>query len=512
MMDIRRTIELVAITKSFGSVQALKDITVTIERGTVHALVGENGAGKSTLGKVISGAIAPDEGILRIDGEAVHLRSPRDALTYGMTGIAQELALLPARTVMDNVFLGVESKRWGVVATRALRARYDELRHHVGLDVDPKLKVRDLRIADQQKVEILRAMARSADLIVLDEPTSALPLDDARNLLLLVRRLAESGSTVVLVSHNLKDVLAVSDAVTVLKDGRHVHTSPAAGQSEESLIEAILGRSLDAAFPAKEILPGQGIDVPALRVRELSGSSGLTSASFQVAPGEIVGVAGLVGSGRTEMLRTIFGADRRLRGSVAVAGVECTGGPHASLAHGLVMLPENRRDEGLLLRRAVDDNVVLSRLSDFTRTGVVRRRAVRAAAAATVSRLRIKAPALGTPVADLSGGNQQKVLFGRCLLKTPKVLLADEPTRGVDIGAKLAIYELIVDTAASGVGVLFASSDMDEILGLSHRVLVMRNGRVVDELVGGAITESNVMRAAFGAGNSACNDLGEVAS
>jgi len=510
-MDTRRSIELVAVTKSFGSVQALKDISVTIERGTVHALVGENGAGKSTLGKVISGAIVPDEGILRIDGEAVRLRSPRDALTYGVTGIAQELALLPARTVLDNVFLGVESKRWGVIATHALRARYDALRNHVGLDVDPMLKVRDLRIADQQKVEILRAMARSAELIVLDEPTSSLPLDDARNLLLLVRRLAESGSTVVLVSHNLKDVLAVSDAVTVLKDGRHVHTSPVAGQSEESLIEAILGRSLEAAFPAK-VLPAQGGDVPALRVRELSGKSGLAGASFDVAPGEIVGVAGLVGSGRTEMLRTIFGADRRLRGSVEVGGVECTGGPHASLAHGLVMLTENRRDEGLLLRRAVDDNIVLSRLSDFTRTGVVRRRAVRASSAVTVSRLRIKTPALRTPVANLSGGNQQKVLFGRCLLTTPAVLLADEPTRGVDIGAKLAIYELIAETAASGVGVLFASSDMDEILGLSHRVLVMRNGRVVDELVGQAITEPNVMRAAFGAGNSASNPQGEVAS
>ena len=491
-------VELIGISKRFGGVQALDRVGVTVQRGTVHALVGENGAGKSTLGRILAGVLAPDAGRIRVGGEEVHLHSPRHALRHRMTGIAQELALLPARSVLDNVFVGNESRRAGRVDVAAMRRRYAELTARVGFDVPPGARVGTLRIADQQKVEILRALARDAELIVLDEPTSSLPLDDARRLMSTMRRLAETGTTIVFVSHAIHDVLRVADTVTVLKDGRHVRTSAAAAETEDSLVRAMLGRPLERTFPRRRATHG-GTRTAALEAVDLSTDAGLHAADVHVGGGEIVGVAGLVGSGRSELLRGIFGADTRLSGVVRVDGHEVAGGPREALRAGIALLPESRKDQGLLMRRAIPDNVVLARLRTFSRAGVLQHGSVRRAATRTVERLAIRTPAIDVAVSTLSGGNQQKVLFGRCLLEQPTVLLADEPTRGVDVGAKLAIYELLVETAAAGVGVLFVSSEIEEILELSHRVIVMRGGRVAAEIHGAAITEDNVMRAAFGA-------------
>jgi rhamnose transport system ATP-binding protein len=484
------------ISKRFGGVQAVAGVSLRLERGRVHALVGENGAGKSTLGRIVAGAIAPDTGVITVNGAEISFRAPRDALAAGITAIAQELALLPARNVLDNVFLGFESLRRGRVDRRAMLARFQELMDRTGFALDPEAFVRDLRTADQQKVEILRALARDAGLIVMDEPTAALNSIETKLLLTTVRKLARDGSTIVFVSHFLRDVLEVADDVSVLQDGRLVLTAPAAEQTEESLVTAMLGRPFEVAFPKRPAPPG--VTGPALEVRGLSTVAGLETASLHVRPGEIVGIAGLVGSGRSELLHGIFGADARTTGSVALAGVPVPiNSPAGSMRYGLSLLPESRKEQGLILGRSVRENITLPHLARVAPRGVIRRREERRRAEDMVSRLAIKTDDLDAPLSALSGGNQQKVLFARCLMEQPRVLLADEPTRGVDVAAKRAIYDLIYDLARGGMGIVFVSSEIEEVLELSHRVLVMRAGRIVREFEGDQIGEESVMRAAF---------------
>jgi len=491
-------VDLHGISKRYGGVRALSDVGFQIERGTVHALVGENGAGKSTLGRVVAGAVQPDDGSLHVGGRAVKFRSPRDALLLGITLIAQELALMPARSVLDNVFLGFEDRRAGRVDRSRMRERYEALVERVGFHVPPNALVRQLRTADQQKVEILRALARDSELIVMDEPTAALTTDEAQLLLAVVRRLAEDGTTVVFVSHHLKDVLAVSDAVTVMKDGRHVQTTPAGEQTESSLVTAMLGQSIDVVFPDRAVVPEAA--PPVLEVRGMSTASGVEDVSLEVRAGEIVGIAGLIGSGRSELLHGIYGADRVLAGAVEVDGAPVRiRSPRDAVAAGVALLPESRKDQGLLMTRSIRENVTLAHLDEIGRGGVLRRPHERRRTQAIAERLRVKTESIDAPVNVLSGGNQQKVLFARCLLDRPRVLLADEPTRGVDVGAKKAIYQLLRDLANEGMGILLVSSELEEVLELSHRVLVMRKGRIVTQLDAADATEDAVMRAAFAA-------------
>jgi rhamnose transport system ATP-binding protein len=328
----------------------------------------------------------------------------------------------------------------------------------------------------------------------MDEPSGALSEPDTVRLHEIIRSLTQAGKSVLLVSHFLREVLELADTVSVLRDGKLVHTKPAAQETEATLIQAMLGRPLDAAFPTKHAHRPDA--PPALSVRELS-APGVNGVSLQVREGEIVGLAGLVGSGRTELARAIFGTDRRQDGEVELAGGRVRATPILSLRHGLAMIPESRKDEGLLLSRSVFENVTLSRLTDFSRLGVVNRRSERAAASRVLDRVAVKGGDYAAPVAALSGGNQQKVLFARMLLCGPRVLIADEPTRGVDVGAKRAIYDLLVGLAKEGMGVLLISSEVEEILGLSHRVLVMRRARIVAELRGEEMTESAILAAAF---------------
>jgi ribose transport system ATP-binding protein len=486
--------ELRAIDKRFGGVQALDGVSVKLEQGTVHAVVGENGAGKSTLGKILAGSLAPDAGEILIDGEAVSFRSPREALSSGIAAIAQELLVVPRLSVAANVFLGTEPRRAGWVLRGALRERFEALAGEAGFTLPPDRPAGSLRTAEQQQIEILRALARNARLIVMDEPSGALSEPDTVRLHEIIRSLTQAGKTVLLVSHFLREVLDLADAVTVLRDGKLVHTKPAAQETEATLIQAMLGRPLDAAFPAK---PALRPDAPtALSVRALS-APGVDRVSLQVREGEIVGLAGLVGSGRSELARAIFGTDRRQEGEVELAGASLRATPILSLRRGLAMIPESRKDEGLLLSRSVLENVTLSRLTDFSRLGVVNRRSERAAASRVLDRVAVKGGDYAAPVAALSGGNQQKVLFARMLLCGPRVLIADEPTRGVDVGAKRAIYDLLVGLAKEGMGVLLISSEVEEILGLAHRVLVMSRAQIVAELQGEAMTESAILAAAF---------------
>jgi len=491
----RAHLELRDVAKHFGGVRALDGISMTIEVGKIHALVGENGAGKSTVGNIIAGAVQPDGGQILLDGEPVLFRSPREALAHGIAAIAQELLVVPRLSVAENVFLGVEPRRAGWVQKRALRARFDGLASEAGFELPADRLAGQMRTAEQQQIEILRALARDARLIVMDEPSAALSGPDTTRLHEIIRSLARAGKTVLLVSHFLREVLELADTVTVLRDGKLVRTGSTAQESEDSLIQAMLGRPLGAAFPRKA---APRPDAPvALSVRNVSGP-GVDRVSVEVREGEIVGIAGLVGAGRTELARAIFGADRRWSGTVEVAtGPVLGGGPLASLRSGLAMIPESRKDEGLLFGRSAVENASLSSLGRFSRAGIVNRSSERAAAQRILDRIELKGASYEAPVAALSGGNQQKVLFARMLMCGPRVLIADEPTRGVDVGAKRAIYDLLVSMADEGMGVLLISSELEEILGLAHRVLVMRRGRIAAELIDREMTESAILAAAF---------------
>jgi rhamnose transport system ATP-binding protein len=493
----RAHVELADVSKHYGVVRALDGVSLSIARGSIHALVGENGAGKSTLGKIVAGVVAPDEGRLLLDGEEVALRSPREALVRGVAAIAQEVNVVGQLTVEENVFLGVEPRGAGFVSRRALRRRYEELAETAGLRLPASAPAGRLAPAEQQKVEILRALARDAELIVMDEPTASLGAEETAQLHEIVRSLAAAGRTVLLVSHFLREVLALADQVTVLRDGRLVSTAPAAEQTEDSLIHAMLGRSLTAAFPPKRLARD---DAPAvLTVRDLHAPR-VEGVSLTVRAGEIVALAGLVGAGRTELARAIFGAERPTAGSVELAGGDAlSGGPGARLRAGVAMIPESRKEDGLLLGRSVTENVSLASLGAVSRYGFVRRGAERRRTREALERWTVRADGPGAPVSSLSGGNQQKLLFARMLLCGPEVLVADEPTRGVDVGAKRAIYDLLASLADEGLGVLLISSELEEVLGLAHRVLVMRAGRIVGELAGEQMTESAVLGAAFAA-------------
>ncbi|MFL5926474.1 MAG: sugar ABC transporter ATP-binding protein [Gaiellaceae bacterium] len=488
-------LELRDVAKHFGGVQALSGVSLAVGRGGVHALVGENGAGKSTLGRIVAGALAPDGGRVILDGMPVAFRSPREALEHRVAAIAQEPFVVPQLTVAENVFLGVEPRAAGFVRNGKLGDAYTALARAAGFELPGSIPAGRLRTADQQKVEILRALSRDAQLIVMDEPTAALSARETEQLHEIVRRLVVGGKTIVLISHFLREVIELADTVTVLRDGRVVRTSLAARETESSLVEAMLGRPLTATFPAKEPPPP---DAPVvLSVRELV-APGVDNVTLELRAGEILGIAGLVGAGRTELARAVYGAVPIASGTVTLAGGGRLGrSPRRSLAAGLAMIPESRKDEGLIFARSVIENATLSRLRSLASLGFVRRGREARTARAMLEECDVRGAHFAAPVSALSGGNQQKVLFARTLLCSPRVLIADEPTRGVDIGAKRAIYEFVTKLAAGGAGIILISSELEEILGLAHRVLVMRRGRVVAEVAAHAMDEGAILAAAF---------------
>jgi ABC-type sugar transport system ATPase subunit len=492
----RPLVEIRSVSKRFGGVQAVDGVSVALEAAAVHGLVGENGAGKSTLAKIIGGVHEPDEGELLVDGEPVRLRAPRDALAVGIATIAQEIALVPARSVLENVFLGLESRRFGVVDQARLRRRYAELEDRTGFGLDPDARVGGLRTADQQKAEIMRALARDARLILMDEPTASLTADESARLLGIIRELTASGTAVVLVSHHLEEVLETARTITVMRDGRVVRTGPAEAETQNSLVNAMVGRALELTFPPRRPAPATAPVV--LAARGLTRAGAVADVSLTVRAGEIVGLAGLVGSGRSEVARLIFGADRLDAGEIELEGrpVHVRGPGHAARL-GIALVPESRKEEGLLMVRSIRDNVTLATQPQYAVAGVVRGDRERARAEELSRRLDVRAPSTKTLVGNLSGGNQQKVLFAKWLAAEPKLLIADEPTRGIDVAAKQQIHNLIADLAEAGMGVLLISSEIEEVLGLAHRVLVMRRGRIVDELAGDQATQETVMRAAF---------------
>jgi simple sugar transport system ATP-binding protein/ribose transport system ATP-binding protein len=488
-------LELLDVAKHFGGVRALAGVSLSIRRGSIHALVGENGAGKSTLGRIIAGALAADGGTMFLDGAAVAFGSPREALEHKVAAIAQEPSVVPQLTVAENVYLGVEPRRSSFIRKRRLRQDYAALAESAGFVLPGGLTAGRLRTAEQQKVEILRALSRDAQLIVMDEPSAALDAHETQQLHEIIRRLAASGKTILLISHFLGEVLELADTVTVLRDGRLVKTAATSTESESSLVEAMLGRPLTLTFPEKRA-PADEAPV-LLSVRGIH-APGVQDVSLEVRAGEIVGLAGLVGAGRTELARAIFGAAPIHAGEVVSSTGRAAGrSPRKSIQAGLTLIPESRKDQGLIFGRSVIENTTLSRLDELSAFGVVRRRAERKAAQAVLERCDVRGAAYSAPVGALSGGNQQKVLLARMLLCEPRVLLADEPTRGVDVGAKRAIYDFLVTLAEEGIGIVLISSELEEILGLAHRVLVMRRGRIAAELEGDGMSEGAILAAAF---------------
>jgi simple sugar transport system ATP-binding protein/ribose transport system ATP-binding protein len=485
--------------KSFGATRALDDVSLDVRAGSVHAFVGENGAGKSTLGKIIAGVYPPDQGELILRGEPVAFRSPRAALDRGIALVAQEVALVPHMTVVENIVLGNEPRRAGFVDRGRSLNTFRRLIDDSGFDLRPGDRVGGLPLAKQQQVEILRALAREAALVVLDEPSAAMSAVEVERLHGIVRSLTRMGRTVILVSHFLPEVLELADTITVLRDGKVVSSGPAAGETEASLIAKMLGRALGRIYPeqrppgadAESILDVQGLVAP-----------GVHDASLQVRAGEIVALAGLIGAGRSELVRAIYGAAPSTAGSVTLRGGPLPRSPRGSLGAGVSLIPESRKDDGLMLHRPVRENVSLTALPGMSRLTLVRpgreRRRVREALERVAGTTRLEEPALA-----LSGGNQQKLLFARALLTEPGLLIADEPTRGVDVGAKRDLYALLVELAAGGMGVLLVSNEMEEILGLAHRVVVMRAGSVVADLRGSAVTEEAILGAMFGTASAA---------
>jgi simple sugar transport system ATP-binding protein/ribose transport system ATP-binding protein len=490
-------VRAVGLGKRFGGAHALRGVTLAIRRGEIHGLVGENGAGKSTLGKIIAGVIRADTGTLFVDGRAVSYGTPREALKDGIAMIAQEVMVVPRMTVMENVLLGSRDPRPYAVSKRDLASRYRALDEQVGFRIPPYTPVGQLALGDQQKVEILRALAREARLIVMDEPTAALTRPEAQRLFEAIRLLRQRGTTIVFVSHFLEEVLDLADTVTVLKDGELVRTAPAQNETPDRLIESMVGRPLDRVFPEKIFPPADAKTV--ISIRGLTTDKLLRDISFDVKQGEIVALAGLIGSGRSEVAHAIFGASPIDSGQVTVDGKPvAVKSARRAISRGIALLPESRRQQGLLLMRSISENVTLAHLGDITRIGLIRSREETTRVNELMKDLDIRAPDRKVRVASLSGGNQQKVLFGKWLFRQPRLLIADEPTRGIDVGAKQHIYRLLRALASQGVAVILISSEIEEVMGLAHRVLVMRQGRVIAELAGTSLTEEALMVSAFG--------------
>ena len=490
-------LEMRAIDKSFPGVHALKSVDLVVRSGEIVGLVGENGAGKSTLIKILSGAYTRDTGEILVDGEAVEADGPHDMIRRGLAVIYQEPALAPHLSVAENIYMGrLPTTPRGLVDQRRLTEDTLVVAERLGLDLDPRARVASLSVARRQMVEIAKALSRDARLIVLDEPSAVLADAELDGLFRVMRRLTEKGVAFIYISHRLNEVFRITDRVVVMKDGRVVASEPTVDVTPERLIRLMVGREIDAIYGARaaDVTAPAPTAEPILAVRGLRRDGVFRDIDLSVAPGEILGLAGLAGSGRTEVLRAIHGADPIDAGSIAMDGVAVRiRSPRDAIALGIGLLTEDRKADGLLLGQSVATNVTISGLRDVAPNGVIDTRRERRLVMKHITRLSIRARSPGALVRNLSGGNQQKVIFAKWLHARCRVLLIDEPTRGVDVGAKREIYALLRELAATGVGIVMVSSELPEVLGMSDRILVMREGRITAELDAAEATEERIM-------------------
>ncbi|MFI1678373.1 sugar ABC transporter ATP-binding protein [Streptomyces sp. NPDC020607] len=495
MSDQVELLRIESIRKTFPGVVALDSVDFDLRRGEVHVLLGENGAGKSTLIKMLSGAYRPDSGRIFAEGREVRINGAQDAERLGIATIYQEFNLVPDLTVAENIFLGRQPRRFGLVDRKKMETDAEELLQRVGVSVSPRAKVRELGIARLQMVEIAKALSLDARVLIMDEPTAVLTSDEVDKLFAIVRSLREDGVGIVFITHHLEEIAALGDRVTVLRDGRSVDQVPAS-TDEDELVRLMVGRSIEQQYPRER--PDTDTETetgpPLLRVDGLTRDGVFHDVSFEVRAGEVVGLAGLVGAGRTEVARAVFGADPYDGGSVDVRGERLPRHDvNAAMGAGIGLVPEDRKGQGLVLDASVRENLGLVTLRSATRAGLVDLKAQERAAARIAEQLGVRMAGLGQHVRTLSGGNQQKVVIGKWLLADIRVLILDEPTRGIDVGAKVEIYQLINELTASGHAVLMISSDLPEVLGMSDRVLVMAQGRIAGELTAEEATQDAVM-------------------
>jgi len=482
------------ISKSFAGVHALRGVQLELRPGEVHALLGENGAGKSTLVKVITGVHQPDIGEIYLNDQRIHLADPREATQLGISAIYQELSMFPDLSIAENIFVGRRPiRKGGLIDWRKMYRESEELLSSLGVHLNLKTKARNLSIAQQQMVEIARALSVNARILIMDEPTSALTLNEVAELFQIVRRLREKGTAIVFISHRLEELFEIADRVTVLRDGAYVDTRSMDGVTQDDLIRMMVGRTVTDLFPKQDVEAGEVV----LRVKNLTRRGAFEDVSFELHKGEILGMAGLIGAGRTEVSQTLFGVTPAHAGTIEIEGqpLRITS-PRQAMDYGLALVPEDRQHHGLVPPMDITDNVTLPNLTSFTRAGWLNKKEAQAAAFQAATQLQVKATTVWQKVRELSGGNQQKIVLAKWLSTHPRILILDEPTRGIDVGTKAEVHRLMSALAAEGIAILMISSELPEVLGMSDRILVMHEGKVTGLFDRSEATQEKIMLAA----------------
>ncbi|MCQ9122812.1 sugar ABC transporter ATP-binding protein [Rodentibacter caecimuris] len=489
-------LEMKGIAKRFGSFYALQGVDLPIYRGEIHALMGENGAGKSTLMKILAGAYTASEGDIFIDGERFVISSPKDAIKAGITLIYQEIHLSPNLTVAENIFLGCEIKHWYGLDRKAMADISQKVLDRLGAQFSATQKVSSLTIAEQQQVEIARALHRNSRVLVMDEPTAALSSRETERLFELVKKLRDEGMAIIYISHRMAEIYELADRVSVLRDGKYVGSLIRENVDSATLVQMMVGRPLTDLFNKESVPIGEEV----LRVENLADGNKVRDASLVVRAGEIIGLSGLVGAGRSELAHLLFGVKRATQGKIYLSGGEISfNSSRDAIAHHVALLPENRKEEGLFLDLNILKNVTMATIERDATMLVINRTKGKRATQEAIEGLKMRVPSANVNVSGLSGGNQQKVLLSRWAAIHPKLFIMDEPTRGVDVGAKSEIYRMMIEMAKQGVAILMISSELPEIVGMSDRVYVMREGYMVGELTGNDINQEQIMAFACGA-------------
>ena len=480
------------IDKSYGGIHALKNVSIELKRGEVLCLCGENGAGKSTLMKILSGVESATSGEIYVDGKRVVISKPIDAFNLGISMVHQELIQIVDMTIAENIYVGRYKMKGGLIDSKALKEDTEELLSRLGLHFDPNSMVRQYSIANRQLIEIAKALSHELSIIIFDEPTAALTIEETENLYRIIRKLKTDGIAVILISHRMEDIFAVGDRVAVLKDGENSGILDVATATTDDIVRLMIGRQMTQQFPKKTNEIGDIV----LEVCHIKNDR-VHDVSFKLRKGEILGIAGLVGAGRTELLRAVFGVDP-CEGELIYKGEKVKNRtPIEGLNRGFALVPEDRKDQGLILRQSILQNMILSILNKVSSLGIINQKKEIEICDEYIKKLHIRTPGRNLMASSLSGGNQQKVVLGKCLAAKPEVLLLDEPTRGVDVGAKAEIYKIINDLASEGLSIIVVSSEMTELLGISDRILVMHEGYLSGELSMDQANEESIMKLAI---------------